>query len=406
MKILVKHSTLLSRKCIPVILLVTILFATHLDTIDAKFIQYRDTSIVIQNRLQYSSRLQTNLLFLHENHDANTINLDVIDESSSLLSALKQKTHSRALTLSSLQSSNERNKVLNIPRGGSLQTEESDDSILIQKVRNILRSLLEIGDRKIPTLSNIIRDTIVWMENAFKIKLISVPEKLPKKKKKKKRSVSSKDASTPELKTSKSSKSKVTSKASSIKNNEDKPTKTKTPSSNKNTSQTKPNSKNNTKHIQNQNHISRELKATNPNYRIQRELKAFITSPPPNLRVHVGKNIRVWIITVKGAANTIYENEKYRLRVSFPPNYPTVPPSMYFLHPTPRHEHVYTNGDICLSLLGKDWRPTMTAQSLAMSILSILSSAREKSLPMDNARHAVNKPGQPQDDWVYHDDNC
>ena len=71
-----------------------------------------------------------------------------------------------------------------------------------------------------------------------------------------------------------------------------------------------------------------------------------------------------------------------------------------------RHEHVYTNGDICLSLLGKDWRPTMTAQSLVLSIFSILCGARDKSLPMDNAKQAGMKPGQAQDNWVYHDDNC
>ena len=54
----------------------------------------------------------------------------------------------------------------------------------------------------------------------------------------------------------------------------------------------------------------------------------------------------------------------------------------------------------------KDWRPNMTAQSIAMSILSILCGAGRKSLPMDNAAHAQSKPGQKQDDWVYHDDNC
>jgi len=104
--------------------------------------------------------------------------------------------------------------------------------------------------------------------------------------------------------------------------------------------------------------------------------------------------------------NTVYHGESYRLRVQFPNDYPTSPPSVYFLKPTPRHEHVYTNGDICLSLLGKDWRPTMTAQSIAMSILSILSGAQRKALPMDNVRHSGNKPGGAQDDWVYHDDNC
>eukprot|EP00594_Rhizosolenia_setigera_P005900 CAMPEP_0178948632 /NCGR_PEP_ID=MMETSP0789-20121207/5588_1 /TAXON_ID=3005 /ORGANISM="Rhizosolenia setigera, Strain CCMP 1694" /LENGTH=42 /DNA_ID= /DNA_START= /DNA_END= /DNA_ORIENTATION= len=42
----------------------------------------------------------------------------------------------------------------------------------------------------------------------------------------------------------------------------------------------------------------------------------------------------------------------------------------------------------------------MTAQSVANSILSILSGAQSKGLPMDNSRHAGNKPGQAQDDWA------
>jgi ubiquitin-conjugating enzyme E2 W len=153
--------------------------------------------------------------------------------------------------------------------------------------------------------------------------------------------------------------------------------------------------------------LEKPLKSNSPNYRIQRELKSFIQEPPDNLSVKVGKNIRVWIVTMKGAANTIYEGESFMLRISFPKDYPTVPPSVYFLPPNiPLHEHIYSNGDICLSLLGKGWRPTMTAQSIALSILSILSSAQSKSLPMDNARHAQNKPGEYQEAWVYHDDGC
>jgi ubiquitin-conjugating enzyme E2 W len=155
-----------------------------------------------------------------------------------------------------------------------------------------------------------------------------------------------------------------------------------------------------------QHHLTTKWSTTSPNYRIQRELKEFLRDPPPNLSVQVGKNIRIWIVTLQGVG--IYQGETFCLRIQFPPQYPMVPPSVYFL-PKPQmpvHEHVYTNGDICLSLLGDGWRPTMTAQSIAVSILSILASAQSKSLPMDNARHAHNKPGQYQKDWVYHDDNC
>jgi ubiquitin-conjugating enzyme E2 W len=154
-------------------------------------------------------------------------------------------------------------------------------------------------------------------------------------------------------------------------------------------------------------HLTSSITKSNPNHRIQKELKEFIKHPPDSLSVQVGKNIRIWIITIKGAKGSIYEGETFKLRVSFPKEYPTVPPSVYFLKGyIPKHEHVYTNGDICLSLLGKDWRPIMTAQSIAVSIQSILSSATKKTLPMDNAQHANAKPGEYQKDWVYHDDQC
>jgi len=99
----------------------------------------------------------------------------------------------------------------------------------------------------------------------------------------------------------------------------------------------------------------------------------------------MGPNIRNWIVTITGATGTIYEGEKYRLKFEFPKEYPSKPPGVYFLKPVPKHQHVYTNGDICLNLLGRDWRPTMTAQNLAVSILSMLSTAKEKKMPIDNA---------------------
>jgi ubiquitin-conjugating enzyme E2 W len=131
-----------------------------------------------------------------------------------------------------------------------------------------------------------------------------------------------------------------------------------------------------------------------------------LSSPPDGCKVSVGKSIRTWIITLTGAKNTKYENEKYKLKVQFPKDYPTQPPIVYFLKPCPKHEHVYSNGDICLNLLGRDWRATMTVENLAVSILSMLSSAKEKTIPQDNAMHSDSAPGQQQDNWMYHDDRC
>ena len=120
--------------------------------------------------------------------------------------------------------------------------------------------------------------------------------------------------------------------------------------------------------------------------RIQRELRDFQTNGVPNIAVAVSPtNMNVWVVTLTGVEGTLFAGEKFKLRVEFPKEYPTRPPSVYFLKPTPRHQHVYTNGDICLDLLGKGWRPQLTTKTLAISILSMLSSAREKGLPPDNA---------------------
>lgn len=140
--------------------------------------------------------------------------------------------------------------------------------------------------------------------------------------------------------------------------------------------------------------------------RIQRELKMFKENPPHNCEVSVGNSLRTWVVTLTGVEGSVYAGEKYKLKFVFPKDYPSRPPGVYFLKPVPRHQHVYSNGDICLNLLGKDWRPTMTAELIAVSILSMLSSAKEKKTPQDNALHADSPPGQKQENWMYHDDKC
>ena len=140
--------------------------------------------------------------------------------------------------------------------------------------------------------------------------------------------------------------------------------------------------------------------------RIARELNDFLENPPDGCKVSVGKSMNVWVVTLTGAEGTIFAGEKYKLRVAFPSDYPTSPPSVYFLAPTPRHAHVYTNGDICLNLLGNGWRPTITIAQLSLSILSMLSSAKSKQIPQDNSIHAASPPGKAQEGWMYHDDSC
>mmetsp|Transcript_7438 Transcript_7438/g.15167 ORF Transcript_7438/g.15167 Transcript_7438/m.15167 type:complete len:333 (-) Transcript_7438:22-1020(-) len=285
-------------------------------------------------------------------------------------------------------------------RGGEQQNSQTCPNAAISlrggestAVSGFFESLIKAVEQQSPVLASYVESFLISIESLTGFRLLPEKKEKSKKKKrkqKKKAALDDEEVDEGSLSTKKKNKKSSTKKPSAKKK---KKTSSAAAASSKSTLESA--------------HVQKELKATSPNYRIQRELKAFLSDPPTNLKVKVGKNLRVWIVKMTGAKDTIYQGETFQLRIAFPAQYPTVPPSVYFLPPNiPVHEHVYTNGDICLSLLGKDWRPTMTAQSIAVSILSILSSAQSKSLPMDNARHAQNKPGQYQKDWVYHDDNC
>jgi ubiquitin-conjugating enzyme E2 W len=113
-----------------------------------------------------------------------------------------------------------------------------------------------------------------------------------------------------------------------------------------------------------------------------------------------------WVVSFFGANETIYSGEKFKLRIIFPDVYPMEAPEVVFLPGfVPQHPHVYSNGHICLNILGDDWSPALTVRSVCFSILSMLSSCQLKEWPTDNDRYTKNKRGTPKDtNFIYHDD--
>jgi ubiquitin-conjugating enzyme E2 W len=115
-----------------------------------------------------------------------------------------------------------------------------------------------------------------------------------------------------------------------------------------------------------------------------------------------------WNINVTGAPDTIYQNENFILRFKFPERYPFESPAVMFVGSNiPIHPHIYSNGHICLSVLAEEWSPALSAQSICLSIISMLSSCKEKVRPPDDQRY-VSRCADPNDPkktrWEFHDD--
>eukprot|EP01038_Epipyxis_sp_PR26KG_P007589 gene7589-10338_t len=114
-----------------------------------------------------------------------------------------------------------------------------------------------------------------------------------------------------------------------------------------------------------------------------------------------------WHVKFVGANGTLYEGESFTLRIKFTEDYPMDSPQVVFLPPAPVHSHIYSNGHICLNILGDDWSPALTAKSICLSILSMLSSATVKTPPEDNDRYIFTHgtSSNPKNThFAYHDD--
>ncbi|KAL1505065.1 hypothetical protein AB1Y20_008825 [Prymnesium parvum] len=141
---------------------------------------------------------------------------------------------------------------------------------------------------------------------------------------------------------------------------------------------------------------------------LRRLKQAFAQDPLLGIEVEDCEVITDWVVKITGAKGTVYEGEIYRIRVRFHPDYPTAPPEVTFMRPAPVHEHIYSDGKICLNILYSDWDPKMDVKSVCLSLLSMLSSAKKKSRPPDNDSTVVMSQGQKTRNmqWEFHDDNC
>ena len=76
----------------------------------------------------------------------------------------------------------------------------------------------------------------------------------------------------------------------------------------------------------------------------------------------------IWHVTFTMAEGTVYAGESYTLQFKFDDKYPFEAAEVIFVGQPPMHEHVYSNGFICLSTLSKDWTPALQTSQVVLSI--------------------------------------
>ncbi|KAF9377200.1 ubiquitin-conjugating enzyme E2 G1 [Podila verticillata] len=126
---------------------------------------------------------------------------------------------------------------------------------------------------------------------------------------------------------------------------------------------------------------------------LQRQLRELNKHPVEGFSAGLvdDKNVFEWEIMIMGPQDTLYEGGFFRAIMTFPKDYPLMPPKLKFTTDM-YHPNVYPEGEVCISILhppGEDkwgyeqaserWLPVHTVETILVSVISMLSSPNDES---------------------------
>ncbi|KAJ6096537.1 ubiquitin conjugating enzyme [Penicillium sp. IBT 16267x] len=159
------------------------------------------------------------------------------------------------------------------------------------------------------------------------------------------------------------------------------------------------------------------MSRTFANKRLSKELIKIKDHLPPGIAVVKSDSLEEWQMDIKVLDdNPLYKDQTYRLKFTFSAKYPIEPPEVQFItlppsSDTPRaipmHPHIYSNGIICLDLLGQSgWSPVQTVESVCMSLQSMLTANTKDERPPGDHEFVMHNRRRIRDiNFVYEDDD-
>ncbi|KAG5437030.1 hypothetical protein PCANB_001306 [Pneumocystis canis] len=115
-------------------------------------------------------------------------------------------------------------------------------------------------------------------------------------------------------------------------------------------------------------------------------------------------NVYEWEVLIIGPEDTLYEGGFFKCRLSFPLEYPHLPPKMRFITEL-YHPNVYADGLVCISILhppGEDkfgyedaserWRAVHTPETILLSVISMRIPNFDSPANIEAAKHWRDDP--------------
>ncbi|PVV00731.1 hypothetical protein BB560_004878 [Smittium megazygosporum] len=89
-------------------------------------------------------------------------------------------------------------------------------------------------------------------------------------------------------------------------------------------------------------------------------------------------NLYNWVGSIEGAPETVYSGLKYKIKITFPTDYPISAPKITFSTPI-YHPNVDSDGNICLDILKEEWSAVYNVQTILLSLQSLLGEPNPAS---------------------------